>query len=82
MVPTAIPSLNIDIAGHFKILGITYWQKLIREGVPKEEARKIAVAIAKFDILERLPSNEQKQLISRFSPSVCRARLWRSDLLL
>lgn len=82
MVPTALPSLHVDSAGHFKVLGITYWQKLIREGVPKDEARKIAVAIAKFDVLDRVPSSEQKQLISQFSPSVCRAQLWRSHLLL
>lgn len=82
MSTTALASLDIDMAEHFKKLGITYWLKLVREGVPREEARLIAAAIAKFDIFERSPSSEQKCLISQFSPSVCRAQLWRSHLLL
>jgi hypothetical protein len=73
---------QIELANDLKVLGITYWQKLVREGVPKDEARKIAGAIAKFDLFQRSPSTEQKQLISQFSRFVCRAQLWRCELLL
>lgn len=76
MMVTAIAS------DHFKQLGLTYWLKLVREGVPREEAHEIATAIAKFDLFERSPSTDQKQLISQFSALVCRAQLWRSHLLL
>lgn len=72
----------VDIANDFRSLGIVYWQKLIREGVPKEEASQIAKAIAKFELFAQIPSTEQKQLISQFSALLCRAQLWRSDLLL
>ncbi|MGF1524292.1 MAG: hypothetical protein ACFBSF_18380 [Leptolyngbyaceae cyanobacterium] len=82
MAPVSLVSLEIETADTFKKLGITYWQKLVREGVPRLEAQHIAAAIAKFDLFERIPSLEQKHLISKFSASVCRAQLWRSHLLL
>ena len=82
MAPASLVSLEIDTADAFKKLGITYWQKLVREGVPREEAQHIAAAIAKFDLFERSPSTAQKSLISKFSAYVCRAQLWRSHLLL
>lgn len=65
-----------------KKVGVRYWQKLWQTGIPPLEARKIAAAIAKFDIAHRPPSLEQKQLITRYSPLICRAQLWRKDLLL
>ncbi|MGD1941747.1 MAG: hypothetical protein ACFB0G_10580 [Leptolyngbyaceae cyanobacterium] len=73
---------RMNIASDFRVRGITYWQKLVREGVPKDEARKIASAIAKFELFDKPPSPDQKQLISRFSAFICRAQLWRSDLLI
>ncbi|NER79673.1 MAG: hypothetical protein F6K42_08835 [Leptolyngbya sp. SIO1D8] len=82
MTPAQLTFLESDTADYFRQTGITYWQKLIREGVPREEAGKIAAAIAKFDLFARTPSSEQKRLISQFSPLVCRAQLWRSHLLL
>ena len=72
----------VDLSNDYRHLGIAYWQKLVREGVPRDEARAIATAIAKFDLLDRVPSAEQKQLISQFSRFVCRAQLWRSHLLM
>lgn len=82
MTHAVLIDLEIDTADAFKKLGTTYWQKLVREGVPKHEAHDIAAAIAKFDLFERLPSADQKRLISRFSSYVCRAQLWRSHLLM
>ncbi len=72
-----IQNRNTDI----KRIGVAYWQLLIKVGIPKTDARKIAAAIAKFDLVQRPPSWEQKQLISQFSPLICRAKLWRTHLL-
>ena len=62
--------------------GILYCYKLMQQGIPYSEARSIASAIAKFDVLQRDPSAKQKQLIMKNSARVCRAHLWRSNLLL
>lgn len=72
----------IDIANDYRSLSIIYWQKLVREGVPRKEAQIIAKAIVKFELFAQTPSQEHKQIISRFSALLCRAQLWRSDLLL
>ena len=79
---TAATAPAIDIANDYRSLTIIYWQKLVREGVPKKEAQMIAKAIAKFELFAQSPSQEHKQIISRFSALLCRAQLWRSDLLL
>ncbi len=72
----------IDIANDYRSLSIIYWQKLVREGVPKSEAQTIAKAIVKYELFSQRPSPEHQHLISRFSALLCRAQLWRSDLLL
>ncbi len=72
----------LSVSDDFRKLGLTYWQRLVQVGVPKEEAQAIATAIAKYDLLHRVPSLEQKQLISKFSRFLCRANLWRGSLLL
>jgi hypothetical protein len=61
---------------------VFYWQKLVREGVPKPEAKAIATVIAHFDISHKQPSSAQKRLIAQYSAGICRAQLWRSALLL
>ena len=76
------PAPAINIANDYRSLSIIYWQKLVREGVPKTEAQDIAKAIVKFELFAQSPSQEHKQLISRFSALLCRAQLWRSDLLI
>ena len=65
-----------------KQMGATYWQQLMRIGIPKQEARSIAVAIAKYDVTQSQPQGAQKQLICHYSAFVCRANLWRAGLLL
>ena len=62
--------------------GILYCQKLMSQGVAYGDARSLASAIAKFDSAGRIPSERQRQLIMQYSVQVCRARLWRSQLLL
>lgn len=82
MTSIATVVLKMDVTSNFKALGTTYWQKLVREGVPRDDAKEIATAIAKLELFAKPPSSEQKQLISEFSRFVCRAQLWRSDLLI
>ncbi|MEM0981073.1 MAG: hypothetical protein AAGH78_12465 [Cyanobacteria bacterium P01_H01_bin.58] len=76
------PALDLTPADYFQKIALAYWQKLVREGVPKQEAQAIAAAIAKFDLFERRPSSLQQQRISQFSALICRAQLWRSELLM
>ncbi|MEO1095538.1 MAG: hypothetical protein AAFX01_11630 [Cyanobacteria bacterium J06638_28] len=75
-------ALDLTPADYFQKIALAYWQKLVREGVPKQEAQAIAAAIAKFDLFERRPSHPQQQIISQFSALICRAQLWRSELLM
>lgn len=65
-----------------KRAGIHYWSKLVREGIPRDQARLIAAAIAKYDYAHRRPSAEQKHLITQYSALICRAQLWRGEMLL
>ncbi|HEY9736628.1 MAG TPA: hypothetical protein V6D06_10110 [Trichocoleus sp.] len=64
-----------------KKVGVQYWRRLHQNGIPLLEARQIAAAIAKFDVAKRPPTGEQAALIIRYSPLICRAQLWRRDLL-
>lgn len=59
-----------------------YWRRLLRSDVPAKEARRIARAIAKFDLLDLPPTAQQRVLIQRYCPAVCRSGLWRCNLLL
>jgi hypothetical protein len=59
-----------------------YWRRLIEVGVPIDIAKVIAIAIARYDIARKSPSAAQKALISEYSRFVCRAGLWKSQLLL
>lgn len=61
---------------------VVYWQRLLRSNVPPDEARRIARAVAKYDIMGLHPPAYYQQLIHRYCPAVCRAGLWRVELLL
>ena len=65
-----------------KHIGSTYWQRLMQIGIPRQDARTIAVAIARYDVMQSHPRDGQRQLISHYSAFVCRAKLWRAGLLL
>ncbi|NJL85697.1 MAG: hypothetical protein HC886_06500 [Leptolyngbyaceae cyanobacterium SM1_1_3] len=80
--PAPVDDLRAEQNAYVKQIGIAYWMKLVREGVPKSDARTIAAAIAKYDVAKRPPSSEQKALIVHYSPLICRAQLWRTSLLL
>jgi hypothetical protein len=78
-------SINAPSAGtstSLRTRGIIYCQKLMHQGVPYSEARSIASAIAKFEVLQKIPSPKHKQLIMKNSVLICRAHLWRPNLLL
>lgn len=59
-----------------------YWRRLLKCGAPFDDSRRLARAIAKYDIAKLLPTAQQQQLITQYCPLVCRAGLWRADLLL
>jgi hypothetical protein len=78
-----IPPLNKEQkSSEVKRLGVQYWQQLCRVGVPLTDARKMAAAIAKYDIAQRPITPDERYLIIRYSPFVCRAQLWRGNMLL
>lgn len=59
-----------------------YWRKLIEVGVPIDVAHILAFAIARYDLAKRVPDGAQQMLISQYSRFICRAELWRSQMLL
>ncbi|MEO0824835.1 MAG: hypothetical protein AAFX95_21985 [Cyanobacteria bacterium J06639_16] len=80
--PPVFPSLSrLELNTRIKQIGVLYWIKLMREGIPRNESRTIAAAIAKFRIANRRPTSDQKLLIVQYSALICRAGLWHSDLL-
>jgi hypothetical protein len=60
----------------------TYWRRLIEAGIPLDEARSIAKAIAHYDAGYKPLSLHQKELIMRYCAMIGRAELWRPQLLL
>lgn len=65
-----------------KRLLFIYYHRLTKAGVAIDNAHKIARAVAKYDMMEILPTLEQQALIQQHCPEVCRSGLWRADLLL
>lgn len=58
-----------------------YWRRLIEVGVPINEAKVIAWAIVRYDVGKVLPNLQQQQILKQYCRFVCRAALWRSELL-
>lgn len=59
-----------------------YWRKLVEVGVPVDVANVIAKAIAQYDAVRQMPTSEQQHLINSYCRFICRADLWRSQLLI
>lgn len=59
-----------------------YWRKLVEVGVPLHAADIISKAIAQYDAVRQVPSSQQKHLINEYCRFICRADLWRSQLLM
>ncbi len=60
----------------------SYWLRLTKAQVPTDAARRIARAVAKYDVLEILPTLSQQQLLHHHCPAICRSGLWRAEMLL
>lgn len=58
-----------------------YWRKLIEVDVPINTAMVIAWAIARYDSAKKIPDPQQQDLIKYYCRQICRAELWRSNLL-
>ncbi|MGF1499378.1 MAG: hypothetical protein ACFB8W_21520 [Elainellaceae cyanobacterium] len=59
-----------------------YRRQLYGQGVGKEDARRIAKAIAQYDVVGKPPSPPYQTLIRHYCSTICRLGLWRSSLLL
>lgn len=59
-----------------------YWRKLVEVGVPVDVANVIAKAIAQYDAVRQMPTSNQQHLINEYCRYICRADLWRSQLLI
>jgi|GEM_PF-5160950 len=59
-----------------------YWERLLQVEVPSQDAWEVASVIARYDLEGRLPTTAQRNLIGRYCVAVCRAELWRRELLL
>jgi hypothetical protein len=58
-----------------------YWRRLIEIGVPIDAAQTIAWAIVRYDAAQIAPTLQQQQLLRQYCRFICRAGLWRSQLL-
>ncbi|MEB3359941.1 MAG: hypothetical protein VKK04_24660 [Synechococcales bacterium] len=59
-----------------------YRHQLYRQGVVKEDARRLAKAIAQYDVVGKIPTPPYQNLIRHYCSTICRLGLWRSQLLL
>ncbi|NET10276.1 MAG: hypothetical protein F6K16_37370 [Symploca sp. SIO2B6] len=58
-----------------------YWRRLVEVGVPVQAADILAKAIAQYDAVRQVPNTKEQQLIHEYCRFICRAELWRSQLL-
>lgn len=74
-------ALRVSQALMVRELALNYRHKLLKQGVPCNEAKRIARAIANYDTAQTQPSPGQQTLIQQYCPLICRASLWRPQLL-
>ena len=86
---TTPTTLSLDVDSHLaptlaiaRQLAKVYWQRLVKAGISVDEAMEIAIAIARFDVVNKRPNTKYRNLIGRHCPAICRAELWRPGLLL
>lgn len=65
-----------------KRLGARYWHRLMRVGVPQQDAKELAIAVVRYSHLDCRPSSEEKRLIGRYCRHLCAVGLWHLELLL
>lgn len=61
---------------------LAYWRKLLKAGVNLDTARRLARSIAKYDVMQLLPTSSQQDLLRQHCPAICRTGLWRVEMLL
>ncbi|MEO1522287.1 MAG: hypothetical protein AAFU78_16115 [Cyanobacteria bacterium J06633_2] len=59
----------------------SYYHILSHAGIPLDDVKPIAHAIAKFDVTDMRPSKEQRAKICQYASLICRANLWRPSCL-
>lgn len=58
-----------------------YRRHLLKAGLVDRDATGIANAIAYYDTFGQLSNAEQRELLNRYCVEICRAQLWRAELL-
>ncbi|NJN31591.1 MAG: hypothetical protein HC824_15080 [Synechococcales cyanobacterium RM1_1_8] len=76
MTTNPVPDLpDLEQAAHH------YLAQLLQTGVPLPAATTIALAIARFERNQGRPNPTAHQLIRHYKAQICRANLWRFQLL-
>jgi len=63
-------------------LMLAYWRRLLKAGVSLDTARRLARTIAKYDVMQLLPTPQQQDILRQNCPVICRTGLWRAEMLL
>ena len=58
-----------------------YRLHLLKHGINAQDAADIASAIAYYDTFGHLRNSQQQALLNQYCVELCRANLWRSELL-
>lgn len=59
-----------------------YCKRLVKVGIPQEDAKWVALAIAQFDMKHVLPTSAQQSKLYQYALPLCRTNLWRSGMFL
>ena len=65
----------------FRQLTRRYHWRLGQVGIPQEAVGLISEAIAYYDTYENAPAGDYQSLMTRYCVEICRAGLWRAQLL-
>lgn len=58
-----------------------YRAQLVEQGVPSQLAGRLGLAISRFETNQGRPDAITCQLITQYKAEICRANLWRFQLL-
>lgn len=59
-----------------------YCKRLVKAGLPQQDARWVALAIAQFDMKGVQPTSAQQGKLYQYALPLCRTNLWRSRMFL
>lgn len=77
-----LPTTKTSKRSKLKRIGVRHWRRLMRVGVPQQEAKELAIAVVRYSYLHCRPSFEEKRLIGRYCQHLCAVGLWHLELLL